>query len=261
MRAMAAIILCLSASVLLLCGSGVYADPVADSEVSFSMPFDCDMEEPYCLADSFKSGLNVVLVGKKGICKARSGQTFTYELPAGDLKATRVLGTAECPVPKDEAPLKEYRVAVVGADPAAVRVAEPKTDGSPLPKEIESKARKIARSEYQRNFRDSEGSVADVADSPPDVFSVGNTAFLLFKCSDEFYNQDGLPVLVLNNNAFLLKGSCAIRSPCFFSVNEKLYVAYSATVACCGCGDVNFFVYDLSGESPKLVYHNGDFST
>ena len=260
MRPIAAIILYLSASVILLL-SPVWAESVADSEISFSLPFACGMEEPYCLADSFKSGLSVVLVGKKGICKARTGQTFTYELPAGDLKATRIFGTAECPVFKDETPLEEYRVAVVGADPAAVRVAEPKTDGSPLPKEIETKARKIASSEYQRNFRDAQGSVADVADSLPDVFSVGNAAFLLFKCTDGFYNQDGLPVLVLNNDAFLLKGSCASRSPCFFSVKEKLYVAYSATVVCCGCGDVNFFVYDLSGGSPRLVYHNGDFST
>ncbi len=78
--------------------------------------------------------------------------------------------------------------------------------------------------------------------------------------SDEFLNQDGLPVLVLKDNAFLLEGSCAFRSPFFFSVKEKLHVSYWATVACCGCGDLNFFVYDLSGESPKLVYDNSHFS-
>jgi len=259
MRKKAAVILFLSVSVLLVFGSGVYADPVADSEISFSLPFDCYMEEPYCLAGSFKAGLNVVLVGKSGICKARTGLTFTYEQHAG-FRATRVLGTAECPVFKDETPFKEYRVAVVGADPAEVRVVEPKTDESLLSKEIASKARKIAGSEYHRNFRNPEGSVTDVADSPPDVFSVGNTAFLLFKCTDEFFNQDGLPVLVLNNNAFLLEGSCAFRSPFFFYVKERLYVSYWATVACCGCGDSNFFVYDLSGGSPKLVCHNSDFS-
>jgi hypothetical protein len=254
---MAAIILCLSASVLLLCGSGVYGDPVADSEVSFSVPFigTYGRDRTRCLADVFKPGLMTVLLGNSVTCEARTADTFIYPEDK-QLKATRLKGTEKCLAEMDT---KRFRVAVVGVDPSAVRVVEPTTDESPLSKEIESKARKIASSAYQRNFRNPEGSVIDVADSPPKVFSVGNTAFLLFKCTDGFYNQDGLPVLVLNSNAFLLKGKCA-RSPFFFSVKEKLYVSYWATVACCGCGDSNFFVYDLLGASPKLVYQNSDFS-
>jgi len=253
--------------VLLLSGYQSYGEPLEQSGISFSIFYPCHTEEDdqkmqgFCVADSFEKGLNVVLVCEQGGCSAKTADRFMDEdWPGGhEVKATRLTGTENCFAVDDITKLSP--IAVVGVDPSAVRVVEPKTDESPLSKEIESRARKIASSEYQRNFRNPEGSVVDVADSPPDVFSVGNTAFLLFKCSDEFYNQDGLPVLVLNNDAFLLEGACAVRSPFFFSVKEKLYVAYWATVACCGCGDSNFFVYDLSGESPKLVCHNSDFST
>lgn len=146
--------------------------------------------------------------------------------------------------------------------PQVVRVIEPKTDESFLSAEIELKARKFASSDYPRKLASSEyeGSIADVADSPPKVFGVGNTAFLLFECTSELWNLHGLPVLILNNNVFPLNGLCVSDSPFFFSVKEKLYVSYWATVTCCGCGDSNFFVYDLSGKSPKLVYENSNFS-
>ena len=127
-----------------------------------------------------------------------------------------------------------------------------------LSKEIESKARKVASSEYRQNFRDLKGSPVDVADSPPDVFSVGNTSFLQFESSDLSYR--GLPVMVLKNKAFLLDGRCASDPPFFFSVKEKLYVSYWATVGCCDCGASSFFVYDVSGTSPKQVYWNRNFS-
>lgn len=265
MRAIAVMILCLSASVLLLFGSGVYGDPVADSEVSFSVPFVGTYrgDKTLCLADVFKPGLKTVLLGNSGTCEAITADTFIYPEDK-QLETTRLKGTEKCLAEVDTKRFRigrQLRVAVVGVDSSAVRVVEPKTNESPLSKEIEQSARKIASSEYQRNFRNPEGSVIDVADFPADVFSVGNAAFFLFKCTDEFYNQDGLPVLALNNNAFLLEGACAFRSPFFFFVKEKLCVSYWATVACCGCGDSNFFVYDLSGESPKLVYQNSDFST
>jgi hypothetical protein len=196
----------------------------------------------------------VVLVSRKANCSAQTGETFTCDAHE-PFKATHLTGTENCFAQDGK---KIYLVAVFGVDPSAVHEVEPKTDKSPLSKKLELKARKIASSAYQ-DLTPPDHPVRDVADSPPDAFSVGNTSFLLLKCTDEFLNQDGLPVLVHNSKAFLLEGSCAV-SPFFFSVKEKLYVSYWATVACCGCGDSNFFVYDLSGKSPIPVYYNSNFS-
>jgi hypothetical protein len=255
-----------SSVAVLLSGLGCYSndEPVKQPGISFSVPYRCNhlktihrktVSDRICLSDSFEPELNVVLVNKEGNCSTKTVDTFTDEHAGFEFKATRLKGIEGC---LTESHKKGFRIAVVGMDPSAVRVVEPKTDESPLSKEIQSGARKVASLAYQEMRGTTE--VRDVADSPPEVFSVGRTAFLLFKCTDEFLNQDGLPVLILNNNAFVLEGSCAFRSPFFFSVNGKLHVAYWATVACCGCGDSQFFVYDLSGESPKLVYRNSNFS-
>jgi hypothetical protein len=253
----------LSSMAVLLSGLGSYSwgESAEEDHISFSVAHKCSTEEndknrsQLCLADSHHSGLKVVLLGKDVKCSAKTGKTFIPEWGGSDdFKATRLEGTEKCLSKND----RDINVAVLGVDSSVVRAVESKKNETPLSKEIESKARKIASSEYQKNFRNLEGSPVDVADSPPDVFSVGNTAFLLFDCTDRSY--EGLPVMVLKNKAFLLKGRCASDPPFFFSVNEKLYVSYWATVACCGCGDSNFFVYDLSGKSPKLVYKNSNFS-
>jgi hypothetical protein len=256
-------VLSLFALLLSALGSFAYGESVEKSDISFSFPYRCSSEESneskrsdsVCLADSFEAKLNVILVSKKGNCCTETADTFKDEHASYEFKATHLTRIGNCLTEDDQ---KRFSVAVVGIGPSEVHVIEPKTDKSALSEDIELKARKIASSAYQEIRAIQE--VRDVADSPPDVFSVGNTAFLLFKCTDTFLNQDGLPILVLKNNAFLLEGSCAFRSPFFFSVKKKLYVSYWATVACCGCGDSNFFVYDLSGESPKLVYKNSNFS-
>jgi hypothetical protein len=248
----------LSSFALLLSGLGSYswAEFAEKSQISFSLAYKCSTQEndnnrpplsrsssrssrTFCLADSLKSGLDVVLVSKDTKCSAKTGETFT-EVLSNEFKATRLKGTEKCLIGD---------IAVLGVDASVVRVIEPKTDESFLSAEIKLKARKFASSEYD----------VEVADSSPDVFGVGNTAFLLFEPS-EVSPLYGLPVLVLNNNVFSFKGLCASKPPFFFSVKEKLYVSYWATVACCGCGDLNYFVYDVSGKSPKLVYRNSNFS-
>jgi hypothetical protein len=264
MRVMGLAVLSLFMAFLAALGSYSYGEPAGQPGISFSLPYRCGTEkdgktpkEMFCLSDSFPSGLNLVLVSKKEKCSPKTADTFTAGHAANEFEATYLKRTENCFADDDE---NRFRVAVIGVDPSAVHVVEPKTDKSALSKDIELKARKIASNVYQ-NLSEPTQPAVDVADSSPDVFSVGNTAFLIFECTDEFYNQEGLPVLILNNNAFLLEGMCASRSPFFFTVNNKLHVSYWATVACCGCGDSNFFVYDLSGESPMQVYHNSDFST
>jgi hypothetical protein len=241
-------------------GSYSYSESMDKPEISFSLAYNncvgvenSDKTPPFCLGNSFDKELKVVLVSKTGKCRVKTSTKFKEKNPVMnfEFEATHLTDMEDCFI-------GEYTVvAVIGVDPSAVEVVEPKTEKASLAKDMELKAHKIAGAAY-REMRNPD-SVADVADSPPDVFSVGETAFLLFKCTDDFFNQDGLPVLVLKDKAFLLEGACALK-PFFFSVNGKLHVAYWATVACCGCGDSNFFIYDVSGESPKLVYHNSDFS-
>lgn len=260
MRALGIVFLSSFAALISVLGSYSHGESAQETDISFSLAYNCAGEEnsdktlSFCLADSFDKGLNVVLVSKTGKCTVKTSDKFKEMNPVADFefKATHLTETEDCFIGEDRV------VAVIGVDPSAVRAVEPNAEKSLLSKDMELKARKIASAAYKE--MKNPDSVADVADSPPDVFSVGNTAFLLFQCTDDFFNQDGLPVLVLKDKAFLLGGACALKSPFFFSVDGKLHVAYWATVACCGCGDSNFFVYDVSGESPEMVYQNSDFS-
>jgi hypothetical protein len=122
---------CLAISVLFFCSCACGETP-GGTEIDFSVPFGCHMEESYCLTDKFKAGLNVVMVSKSGICIAKTGEAFKYEHHAEHFDATRVVGTEPCPVFKDETPFAEYYIAVVGLDSSAVRPVPPKDDKSPL---------------------------------------------------------------------------------------------------------------------------------
>jgi hypothetical protein len=245
----------LSAALVASVVTSSYGQP-EQTGISFSYPYRCGEERRgICLADAFRTGLKVVLVSRQGNCAAKTAETFVDEHAGNDFEATHLTGNEHCLAGEDN---KFFGIAVVGIDLSAAHVVVPRKGGSFLSKDLESKARRIASLTYQqvRGLL----AVKDVADTPPYTFSVGNVVFSLFQCTDDFLNQDGLPVLVLNDKAFLLQGTCAFKSPFFFFVEEKLHVAYWATVECCGCGDSNFFVYDLSGEAPKEVYHNSDFS-
>ena len=258
MRTLCIAVFSLFAALLSGLGPYSYGESAEESGISFSLAYKCGTEEngketeKLCLAGSFKKGLDVVLVTERGACSAKTEDTFTDEYSDAEFQATRLTGAEDCLTGEDRS------VVVVGTDPSAVRFIEPNTDISALSKELELKARKVASSGYQK-IRATQ-PIRDVAASPPEVFGVGNAAFLLFKSTDDFLNQDGLPVMALREDVFPLEGACAFRAPFFFSVNGKLHVSYWATVACCGCGDSQFFVYDLSGESPKLAYQNSDFS-
>ena len=57
--------------------------------------------------------------------------------------------------------------------------------------------------------------------------------------------ENGLGVLVMDNNVFRLCGSC-LSSPFLFSVNERMHLAYEESVCCWQCGQRSFVVSDVS---------------
>lgn len=265
MRTMAAVILCLAISVPPILGSYGYGDRAGDSKISFSVPFLCRTDRgdrTRCLADAFKPGLSAVLVSKKGVCVARTAETSTQAHHVEDFHATRLSGPEGCfPVEDDESSFSKFCIAVVGTDPAAIRVVSPKDDKSPVAKEIESKARKLAVPHIQEPQRLYDMSRVPVTDAKPKVLRTEKVTLLIFEIQAEGEPWAPGPTVALTNaGVFLLEGACTYGDPTFFSVNDKLYVTYNATVACCGCGDTNFFVYDLSRPTPKKVYHDTTFS-
>jgi hypothetical protein len=199
-----------------------------------------------------------------GVCGARTTDAFTYNYHTGDLEATRLSGTEECFTVRDnERLLTRFSMAVVGADPAAVRLVPLKDDKSPVPKEIELKARKLAAVHIEEPQKLYDGSRVpiSVSDAQPKVLRTDNVTLLIFELQADGEPWEPGPTVALTSaGVFRLDGACTYGEPVFFSVNDKLYLTYDATVHCCGCGDTNFFVYDLSSGTPKLVYRNSSFS-
>jgi hypothetical protein len=248
---------------VLLFGPCAWAKTPDDSDISFSVPFACYMEEPYCLVDKFKAGLKIVMVSKSGICSARTGEAFKYEHHVEDFEATSVVGTEPCPVFKDETPFAEYYIAVVGADPSAVRPVALKDDKSSVPKEMELQARKLSTPKMKGPQRLSDMSHVPVGltDAPPRVLRAENITLLIFELmADGEPWESGPTVIAKGGQVYLLEGECTYGEPKFFFVNERLYVMYNATVECCGCGNSHSFVYDLSADTPEMVYVNSSFS-
>lgn len=278
MMAMGRVVVCLLAVILTVVVSYAESRPVQGRRMVFSLPYNCIQGIPgkkenaksVCLADSFKPGLNVVLVSKKGSCSAKTAKTFT-DGPLNH-KATRLLLTQECAAlgaaEENRRVFAGFYIAVVGADPAAVSVVPVMDDRSPVPKEIEQKARKLAARHIEKphdSYDDTEYPVT-VSDAKPTVLRAENVTLLTYELQVTYGSEAPIPwepgptVAWTNTGVFLLDGACTYGEPKFFSVNNRLHLTYSATVYCCGCGDTNFFVYDLSDESPELVYHNSDFS-
>jgi hypothetical protein len=235
--------------------------------ISFSAPFPCDDthgRETLCLADEFETGRKVVLINETEICKANTSGTFTNEYPSGESgTATHLEGAEKCFSEKaDMRQRRRFLVAVVGAEPEAVHLISPNNDESHVSKEIELKARKLAAPNIENPQRliDLTRVPIGLSDAQPKEIRTGNVTLLIFDLqADGKPWEPGPTVLLSNNKVFRLSGSCTYK-PFFFSVNDKLYLAYSATVVCCGCGDAHYFVYDISNGSPALVYHNGKFS-
>lgn len=267
------------AVMLVLCSlaipSGAWSDciePVAKSDISFGLPFICGSTEMgetkgadssednckgRCLADRFDAGLSVTLVGEKGICITKTGDTCSsFGYPNGPV--THLVGTEECLAGLDEEELSKnerFRIAVVGIDSTAVRLEYAREDNTAVAKDIESNARRLL--EPTKPTADAHPAMV-LSDSPPQVLRFENVTLLLFGSkSPAWPTAKGPPVLLANNRVFRLQGWCTDEYV-LFSVNNKLYLTYWN--ACCTCGWNCQLVYDLSGETPKLVYSNGAFS-
>lgn len=85
---------------------------------------------------------------------------------------------------------------MVGIDPAAVRLVSVKENGSPIPKEAELKARKLA----SRVF-------FTLSDTPPKVLTAENVALLIFERYPGEPGEPGPTVVLMNDKMFLLKRS------------------------------------------------------
>jgi len=258
-------VLIIGLTVLLMTTSATFSAEIGSSKpetrVLFSLPYACKDskgKDSFCLADKLEADLPVVLLGQNEICAANTAGTFRDEYSSSEFTAAHLSTDKECLSDKSGQE-RRFNVAVIGVEPEAIKASGLNESKQPLPMAVEYSARKVARDAYHK-FAAPDQPHRDVAESRPDVFRAGDAAYLLFKCTDEFLNQDGLPILVLKNNTFRLEGTCAFKQPFFFTVNDKLHISYWATVACCGCGDSNFFVYDLSGGAPKLLHQNSHFS-
>lgn len=219
-------------------------EPEEKSGISFGHFFICDETERgkplFCLTETFKPGVTVVLMDRMGMCAAKTGGTLTYVHPAGDFEVTRVEGT-------DERPKNPGGVAVVGTDPSAIRLVSPKDAETPLAKARESEARTLLKSEDLQQ-------VWPISDAPPRVLAAGNVALLIFPSE----NKAVAPVLLLVNQRIIrLEGWCT-SDHVLFTVQGKLHLSYQNF--CCGCGWSDVLVYDLSGEIPKKVYVDGALS-
>jgi hypothetical protein len=219
MRVVTMMVLCFW--VILSAAVGSYADgePLEPTDISFGLPFDCS-EKQYstklCLADKFVPGRTVVLINEKNVCNASTGTAFTYEgHPGGSFEATPLEGAENCS--------ELFSVAVVGTDSAVVGLIPQKYDQTPLPKDIESKARELVTSS-------DEGVELyyPISKSAPKVLRARERALIMFECEER-----AAVVLLANNALFPLEGRCT-REHLFFTVRDKLYLTYLDT--CCGCG-------------------------
>ena len=244
MRAMIAVVLCLGA--ILSSNMGAHAEPYSQSTVPFAAPGNIANKGTGYLLGSFKAGLTVTLITETGICRAKTGATFSFEHMGPDdlIEATRVVGVEECPKPAT--------IAIVGVDPTRVRPIQPQDGQFLIPRDVELRARRLV----ERKGSDPE-SPWGVSDSRPEVLKVERFTLLRFHLKGKGEEKHGLVLLFFNNEFFELEGWCTTK-PVFFFVNDKLHLAYAE--GGCGSGELIFFVYDLSDGSPKIVYANADLS-
>lgn len=153
MRAMIALASCLVVG--LSPASGGCNEPSADSGISFALPFACHMSEriwPFtdpckglCLPGSFMAGIDVVLVNKTGVFNTKTSDPCTYRHLGEVVKSTQLADTDKIFAQRDNGRrLNSTIIAIIGVDPAAVRVVSPSDDRASVPKKMELKARRLA---------------------------------------------------------------------------------------------------------------------
>jgi hypothetical protein len=244
-RIPSAVILCFS---VMLFAHVEYSEPPAQPRIFFGAPTTDDKGKNLILLRSFKPGLNVTLLSTTEICKAKTGSALKYQTPSGDGKATKLVEIEKSP--------KDPIIAVVGAEAESVELRLPEQDPVPLPKALERKAGRIVGWPPEKTI---EGEACPLSSSRPIRITVGHVTLLNFLLKDTD-GSGGPAILLINNRLFRLEvEGDNLNRPVFFTVNDKLHLAYVAFG--CANGYNAWKVYDLSDKSPKMVYCNGDFDT
>jgi hypothetical protein len=223
-----------------------YSEPETQSRFHFAAPVrDPNHPKRPILLGSFKRGLDVILINEKETCKVKTGSAFSFEYVYGPddlVKATNLSGMEKCP--------KRFTIALVGASSESVQLHSPKLVQSPLHKDAELRAYRLVEP-----VTPAPEDPYGLASPHPLAFEVGRFTLLKFKWKGE--GDEGPFLLYFEGQLFQPEGNCA-SGHAFFSVKEKLYLTYHE--GGCFSGVNTFYVYDLSGASPRMVY-SGDMST
>jgi hypothetical protein len=242
-RALARVVLLLSA--ILFVAIEAYAEPPAQPRIHFAAVwYDPNIAQSPFLLGAFEFGLNVTLVSGNHTCKASTGYALTIARSEElSIPATKMIELEKC---RTDLPL-----AIVGRGAASVQPLPPQRMPASLPREVEQTARQIVAPD---------GLTKDyygVSGSPPEIMRVGRFILLKFSLNGEGEKGNGPAVLFTNGHFFELEGFCG-TGHFFFSVSDKPHLSYTENG--CGSGRLIFYVYDLSGKTPRIVYSNSDFS-
>jgi hypothetical protein len=258
MRILTAAISCLL--VVLSATLGVCDEPAKKSDISFVVPNPCvawlykDECKGLCLGGSYEAGLDVVLLGKAGISRTKTASTCTYRYSSRPAETLTQLADTEKYVKSSGRLLLEHaNVALVGVDPAKVRQVPLNPDTSPLPDKMEQEARRLAGfspGAHNPNERAQERGYGTIFESSPTIIlRAGNATLLSFEPKNRSPGEHGLLVLFINDKGYRLPGEGTAIYPFFFTVKDKLYLAYNIPWV-----TLHTLVYDLSGETLKGVF-------
>lgn len=250
--------------VVLSVGLGVCDEPAKKSDITFGVPSLCTKLLPFIAAETFRcdckglyldgsyeASLDVVLLGKAGIFCTKTASACAYRHPSGPtVTLTPLADTEKFP---DRQLLEYANVALVGMDPAEVRLVPLNQDTLPLPVRMEQEARRLAgfspgaRNPNQQARERGYGTIFE--SSPTIILRAGNSALLSFEPERRSPGEHGLLVLFINDKGHRLPGEHTTMYPFFFTAKDKLYLAYNIPWL-----SLRTLVYDLSGETPQQVF-------
>jgi len=196
--------------------------------------------------------LRVAIVSKWRVCRAKTVRKFRYAEPGYErsgnqgFEATLLEGTEKCPIGGGD-------IAVIGVDPIAVRLVTPRESKSSLSRRVELRARRLLTPDSE-----TVEECLPISDAPPKVVRVGGVTLLLFPLgpgSPAEQSSVFFSVVIVDGRIFPLKGRCT-EGHIFFTVNNKLYVAYRSVA--CGWGWGVMMVYDISSGKPKKIFEMDD---
>jgi hypothetical protein len=200
---------------------------------------------PNSLRDPFPVGADLVLLGGR-IYPAKIACPCVWTDRHGSHEGSALtLSSEEDAI---DVSIERGSVAIIGVKPAAVRLISLKKDDSPVPQDVESNARKLIEEARRGRRYNPEHPPLQLSNSSPESFRAEQVVLLNFR-------SDGgiVPILIVNNDIFLLEGTFGHF---FFSVDGMLHLACGWS--CVECAKGYKRIYNLSGETPKAVWLEGD---